>query len=197
MGKYFFSVLGVVLCVCSSSMAFGNDNAGYYLGIKGGLNGMATATLDGEKLDWGPGGYGALVFGYDMNMFRAEIEIAGCGVEIDENNDNGGSIERYGAFVNGYFDLENQTIVTPFVGVGMGGLRVEGEIGGDADQDTVFAMQVAAGFGIDLSRYVTLEVSYRRLLKTNLDFDKYDVDGEYADHTGVIAIRVRTAAFLR
>ncbi len=185
----------VFISSSASSLAAATDDV--YMSFKVGLNGAHTATLDGEDLDPSVGGFAAVAVGRGLSMFRAEVEMYGNRTGLEEEGTEEGRIATMAVFLNGYLDLKNATILTPYVGAGAGAVKVMGRIGSESDNDTVLTLQVAAGLGIEISRFVTLELGYRRLIRADVTFDKYDVEGEYGDHTGFIALRVKAAAFLR
>ncbi len=58
---------------------------------------------------------------------------------------------------NVYFDLVNSSMFTPFIGVGVGGARVENEIG---ERDAAFAYQGRAGVEVALGRKLSVGAEY-------------------------------------
>ncbi len=81
-----------------------------------------------------------------------------------------GDVSNLAFLFNGYFDIKNPSIVTPYLSGGIGVARVDlskitvtgiGDYTTKSYDDTVFAYQVGAGVGIALTEKVTLDLKYR------------------------------------
>ena len=136
-----------------------------------------------------------LAVGYDFNLvndvpLRAEFEYAWRGKKemVNERFDavnppNDGNIKsKVGAqsfFFNGYFDIHNDSPVTPYIGAGLGLARVSSEslvtidnVPGNmsiSKTKTNFAWNIGAGAAFEISDSVVLDVGYRYA-----DFGKVD-----------------------
>lgn len=124
--------------------------------------------------------------GYDYGNIRAEVEVAyrearyehfsigavlpGCPCTGDDDDD----VSAISFMANGYydFDIEDSSLV-PYLGGGLGGARIvlDDDAGID-DQDVVFAYQVMAGIGYEISSSTTLTVGYRYFRTTT---PKYEI----------------------
>jgi opacity protein-like surface antigen len=116
--------------------------------------------------------------GYQYNdNFRADLTVdwannykVAPGAEIDMTTVLG----------NMYFDWANDSVVTPYIGAGLGYGWVNGD-GGVADESGV-AFGLAAGVAIDLTENVALDVGYkyRDILIDNTD---------PSEHMGTVGLR--------
>ncbi|NBX67249.1 MAG: porin family protein [Proteobacteria bacterium] len=138
--------------------------------------------------------------GYDYGMFRSELELSYRRNDVDGHTRNGvtlgnpgGDSESFAGMINGYVDIPTGTVVTPYVGAGVGFARVDANeydtSGVDFldDGETDFAYQGIAGldFAIDdaLSlyteyKYFAVDNSEVRTVANNpsdLDYDSHSV----------------------
>ena len=122
--------------------------------------------------------------GYDFGFLRLEGEMSyknGQMTSVTEQSfgvryvNVDGQLGAFTMMMNGFFDLHNESPVTPYIGGGMGfaTLNLSTTRGVDAnlgalnnhifgsDQDTVFAYQAGAGLEIALNRRLSLDLGYR------------------------------------
>ncbi|MDR2124101.1 MAG: outer membrane beta-barrel protein [Desulfovibrio sp.] len=128
---------------------------------------------------------GSIAVGYDFEKqfavpVRAEIEYAGFSqVEAKKTGDwNGDRVTAkqtyniHTVFANAYFDIDTATLVTPYVGAGLGTAFVTSKLKGKDVEDnewhvtgaktkTNFAWNVGTGVGFDFTDNITLDVGYR------------------------------------
>ena len=124
--------------------------------------------------------------GYDFGIVRLEGELSYKHAEIASvTSQNGtrfrnvnGNIGAQAVMFNGFFDLHNNSRLTPYLGGGIGfaGLYLsdttsQGEpLYGESD-DAVFAYQVGTGVEIDLNRLLSLDIGYRYFVTDRATFD--------------------------
>lgn len=142
---------------------------------------------------------------------RAELEYAHRSNDADFFGPPGdidtasGSITSDALMLNAYFDFNPQARITPYVGAGVGGIRVEADnirkdLGGSSccsgivdDEDTVFAIQVMAGAAYAATANLDVTVEYRYLLSdpsfeyatgcaANQSISSCGVDGKSSDN---------------
>ncbi len=131
----------------------------------------AKSTGVGDGVAW------SAAIGFQYADTRTELEFRRFDLDADEVALTGGAapatIADAGGFTvsalmsNVYFDLVNSSRLTPYVGVGLGGARVENERG---RRDAAFAYQgrvgvdlalsAALSFGVEYSYFRTAEVVY-------------------------------------
>lgn len=122
----------------------------------------AKATDLGDGLSYG----GAIGFQYART--RTELEYRRMEASVDGVVYSGGLVIAPGPVVNDdlvaqalmsnvYFDLVNTTPLTPYVGVGVGGARVENELG---ERDSVFAYQGRAGVELAVGERFAIGAEY-------------------------------------
>lgn len=97
---------------------------------------------------------------------------------------------------NAYYDFKNSSIVTPYIGGGIGFANVnvgDGNVGGVQvwadDDDTVFAYQLAIGTGFDVTKELTIDLGYRYYATQDPSFEL--VDAEYSSHNVMVGLRYR------
>lgn len=150
-----------------------------YIEAHGGLNIAFDSDIDDptgvfDSLSYDPGFAVGGAVGYQLNPnFRFEGEITYRRNELDEFEVSGsnfnadGEVDSVAFMANAFFDFANSTPWTPYLGAGLGVAVVEWDdvevLGGKAidDQDTVFAFQVGAGLGFEVTPNTTLSLDYR------------------------------------
>ncbi len=68
---------------------------------------------------------------------------------------------------NIYFDLVNSSMFTPYIGVGVGGARVENELG---ERDAAFAYQGRAGVEVALGRNLSVGAEYAYFRTLDIEY---------------------------
>ncbi len=137
--------------------------------------------------------------GYKYKMFRIEGEIAYRQNDFDQFNigaltiEASGNIDALSAMANVYFDFENDTAWTPFIGAGAGWASVEvedlvisGFLPGDEDDDG-FAYQFIGGFGYEVSEALTANLEYRYFAADDPELGA--VKADYETHNIVVGLR--------
>ncbi len=212
----------IVLCaslVLISTPAWANE--GWYAGIKGGVGGGADAELGSAvnlDAEIGPAIMG--VVGHAIgNGVRLEGEISwrtndvdisisdigkdiandflGTSFTTDQYNtfltsNSDTSLENLAFMVNGAYDFQNNSSVTPFIMGGIGFSIVTGtiKVGGldlGDDDDTVFAYQFGAGLAYRITQSVSVDVSYRFFGTTEPEFD-VTTEVNNTHHNGLVGL---------
>lgn len=137
--------------------------AGAYGGLDIGHDG--DATLSGAPgiytMDIGFG-FGVFAGGYVGETMRVEGEIGFRSNDLSSFAGGAipGDVSSLAFMGNAYFDIPAQSVLTPYVGAGIGIVDVEMS-GFQNGKDTVFAGQVMAGAAIATSPNVSLTFEYR------------------------------------
>jgi opacity protein-like surface antigen len=130
---------------------------------------LAPAPLANRKgTDLGEGLAISGAIGFQYARTRTELEYRRMRPSIDGVAYMGGPVISPGPVVNDdfevqalmsnvYFDLVNSSMFTPYVGVGVGGVRVENELG---ERDAVFAYQGRAGIEAALGKKLSVGAEY-------------------------------------
>jgi opacity protein-like surface antigen len=152
--------------------------------------------------------------GFDFGFVRLEGELSYKHGEMTSitDRDTGdrirnvdGSLGALAMMFNGFFDLHNDTPVTPYLGGGIGfaALHLSDTFGTDAlgrglvyteDDDTVFAYQAGAGLEIALNRMLSLDVGYRYFGTSKARFDSdlnFTDELKFESHNGAVGLRVK------
>lgn len=148
-----------------------------------------------DRVEFDPGVYVGGTGGYDFGYFRLEGEISYKSVDIKTITDRSdgyrfrsvdGSLGAFAMMANAFFDIHNDSRVTPYLGGGIGfaALHISDTTGIDtrgatttrtllygAGDDTVFAAQVGAGVDIALNNRYSLDVGYRYFITDRANFD--------------------------
>lgn len=174
-------------------------------------NGTSVAAVDYDD-DW----MGGLLFGYSFsNGLRPELSIAYHTNDVDgvllpsdllglEGGDadvvNGKEVAS-SLFANLWWDLFPSRLFHPYLGGGVGGLYIEAKDFGydgnqlNSDSDAVFAYQLGAGIGLDLSPQWTLSIDYRRVWGEEGEYNFVDdslvsrVHFDYDTETAMLSLR--------
>ncbi len=152
--------------------------------------------------------------GFDFGMVRLEGEISYKNSEIKSITDQNaifrfrnpdGNLGVFAFMANAFFDLHNQSIVTPYLGGGIGfaSLHLSDTYGTDAagrlrlydeGDDTVFAYQAGAGAEIAINRRFSLDIGYRYFGTDTATFNK-NADRwssmKFESHNANVGFRVR------
>ncbi|HRP10143.1 MAG TPA: outer membrane beta-barrel protein [Terricaulis sp.] len=114
-----------------------------------------------------------------QNGLRIEGEVGHRWNEIESlaNLDSGGDVHAWSAMLNFFYDFNRNSRVNPYIGVGVGGVRLNVN-GADSaplvrsfdDEDTVLGYQAMIGLGIGVTERLTLDVGYRALWAPEVEF---------------------------
>ena len=143
--------------------------------------------------------------GYDFGKIRVEGEFGYRSHEFDKMTDivlNGsplsdrdadGDVDTFIFLINGFYDIDTGTKLTPYLGGGIGfaafdikDLFVPGIVRGDQD-DTVFAYQLAGGIAYEITEKIFADLSYRFVATSEPDLGGLE---EYNSHNLLAAIRI-------
>ena len=144
-----------------------------------------------DQVEFDPGIYIGGTGGYDFGYLRLEGEISHRNSEIDSitDKDDGfryrrpdGNLGVTAFMANGFFDLHNDSRVTPYLGGGIGFAvlnlsdthAVDNRYMYEEGDDTVFAYQVGAGVEIALNPRYSLDLGYRYF-----GTDTATIDGDF------------------
>jgi len=144
--------------------------------------------------------YGGYEFGYGL---RLEGELTYKQTEMDKFTFRGQSEKIksdsaiFGTMANVFFDFKNSSLVTPYIGGGIGIASIYVGEGTDSngtsiwneDDDTVFAYQGGAGVGFNVSNNVTIDLGYRYFGTSEMKFDL--LKAEFASHNVVAGARFK------
>lgn len=162
---------------------------GLYIGLHGGGNVVfdsdidnSRAGLDDLSYDAGFATGGTIGYRWPFRL-RTEIEATYRSNRADEIEIGGrdrnadGRVSALTIMINGFYEFDNRSRWTPYVGGGLGFARVkwddiEGR-GNDLFDETesLFAAQIGGGVGFRISEDVTLSFDYRALATSEADFD--------------------------
>ena len=97
---------------------------------------------------------------YDWNTWTEN------GMDYDQSDS---STSFLNFMLNGYWDFQNRSNVTPFLTGGLGFSRAEIDDQNNKHDDTVFAGQVGAGASYDFSTRLSLDLTYRLHITQDLE----------------------------
>ncbi|MCF4164243.1 OmpA family protein [Zavarzinia compransoris] len=132
------------------------------------------------------GWVGGAAVGYDFGRARIEFEgayrdneydtitLGGVTGSLSDNN-----LKAISGMINALYDFENESVITPYLGFGMGAANLDDDVSDESD--TVLAYQGIAGTKISVTENLSAVVDYRyfRTLETDLGGAKF----EYEQHT--------------
>lgn len=169
-----------------------------------------------DRVEFDPGFNIGGTAGFDFGVMRMEAELSYKEREISRVTDRisgvryrgvDGSLEATALMGNLFFDLHNQSPVTPYFGGGVGfatlhqsdifgtdsgtGSRVELY---QSDDDAVLAYQAGAGLEIAMNRQLSLDLGYRYFRTTRASFNSdtlFDNEMRFESHNASIGFRVK------
>jgi opacity protein-like surface antigen len=179
--RFFAVAFAVLLPVCAAAEEGGRATGIYLRGSAGAVFGEA---LD-QDLSWNPAvaiapspatskatdlgdgiSYGGAI-GFQYARTRTELEFRRMEASVDAVAYAGGAapsalpvnddLVAHALMSNVYFDLVNKTPFTPYIGVGVGGARVENELG---ERDAVFSYQGRAGLEVAIGERFAIGAEY-------------------------------------
>lgn len=195
----------------SSTIASAQSSGSMYFGGHAGLN--LTADSDttepflfyGDTTTFGAGGAVGGFVGYDTGTgVRAEGELTYRSNSHDEfSNISGGDLydggfDSLSLMVSAYYDFDMGSQWTPYLGGGIGVAFMSSDIEVVGlpvidDEDTVFAYQLGAGIGYEVSSNMTITLDYRYFATDNpvfTDSGLDDIEFEYFNHSILVGVRV-------
>ncbi len=181
-------------------------------------NDFFTGAAFDDRVKFDPGVFVGGTGGFDFGLVRLEGEISYKHAEIRSITDKttgsqflnpDGSLGALAMMLNVFFDLHNDTPVTPYFGGGIGfaALHQSDTFGIDTggptpqrvllypeDDDAVFAYQAGAGLEIALNRRLSLDLGYRYFGTAQARFDKdltRTTERKFESHNGAVGLRVK------
>lgn len=146
---------------------------------------------NGVNTDNDPNWTQHLGLGYAFqNGFRLEGEV---GHRFNEQTDPAvltADTHAWSAMLNLFYDFNRGSRVQPYIGVGVGGVRLTSNADFGApqydDQDTVLGYQALIGIGIGVTERLTFDVGYRALWAQGAEFTGVGgpFEGDY-EHQGI------------
>jgi len=149
-----------------------------------------------------PGLFGSLALGTTFgNIWRSDVELSYRASDVGELSGVGngsGEVNGSAAMINGYYDLFSGSDLRPYLGGGIGIMRLIADgvspIGGSTidDEDTVVAVQGVAGVGYRVNDWLGLFTDYRFLATTETEFTTVagrPLNWEYREHRIVVGLR--------
>jgi len=161
-----------------------------YLSLRGGASLLQDSDMTIEipgvgqipaELEFDPGWLAAIAAGYGWdNGFAVEGEFSYRQNGIDQEQLFGmtipidGFARSYALMANGYYRVNTGTMVTPYMGAGVGGalLSIDADsVGGNfSDTDIQIAYQAMAGFSLEITPQLDAGLEYRYFATTQPSF---------------------------
>lgn len=218
----YLTILATVLILTVSTTAHAKPkrdfDKGFYMSLKGGLNVMHDYTI-GTRVS-GVGvlkvendvGYGFLgSAGYDFDTYRVEAEISSRANNVGtiarlettkQQQGADGDASSLAFMVNGYYDLENESKYTPYVGGGIGYAYVEFEQYETnanpnilSDSGNAFAYQAMAGVEYELEERIGLTAEYRYFATGEIDvtttLGNNTTELPYRNHSFLVGVNMK------
>lgn len=197
----------------------------FYVSLSAGVNILSDIDLDSGDFSF-PANTRSLEFddgfavlgavGYRFSShFRAEGEVSYRRNGYDEatvQNEGpagvSGDVTAFGVMLNGWLDVPIGTVMTPYIGGGIGGAHVSLDAGYGTtgvggvphhfdDSEFVFAYQVGGGLAVGNPDGIQLTLDYRyfRADGMEVDFTRTGFSGtaqssDYEAHTGTLGVRI-------
>lgn len=184
-----------------------NATEGWYGRADVGYSVDGELTSDGESVglenDWTQ--HLGLGYAYD-NGFRVEGELGHRFNQLEDDVFESGDVHAWSAMLNLFYDFNRGGAVQPYVGVGAGGVRLNGSAIDTStatsfdDSDTVLAYQGLVGLGFALTEQLDLDIGYRYFVADGAEFAGQvqtapeTVEGDYEHQAVTVGLRYQFAA---
>jgi len=170
MKKFIFVSFFTLLLVFSSS-AYSAEEGWYMRGSIGPAL-LSDVTASEDDIEFDTGFFVNFAPGYDFGDFRLESEFAYQVNNVGKINQSfvkGGDVTNLSLLFNGYYDFLKGSAVRPYITAGIGVARVNAQIEGERDTDSIFAYKVGVGLSYNMSENVALDFGYRYFATSDLD----------------------------
>ncbi|MGQ9367772.1 outer membrane protein [Azospirillum sp. ST 5-10] len=179
-------VLAGALLLIPGAAAAQTMAPGWYVTGAVGVNDQPSIDLPAGDEATGHTGWGvAGAVGVAVAPWRAEVELSYRRNALDEIDaggrraDGSGHLGQTALMVNGYYDVPTAGPVVPYVGLGVGAVRVHADDWGAgdtplSDTEILFGGQAIVGVGYVLSPDLRLNVDYRYMRTAEGSFDGAD-----------------------
>lgn len=150
------------------------EDAGFYLRADMGVSQFGNGACIGSAKSF-TGGLGA---GYRFNRkFRTDVTVNYTGKYEPACQD----IQTWTAMLNGYFDIQTRSIITPYLGLGIGWISVKSSTG---YKDDAMAYSAMAGISVKASHKLDVDIGYK------YTYAKIDGDPDWKDHAVRVGLRM-------
>lgn len=140
-------------------------------------------------------------FGYDFGQVRLDAEIGysandGDKLSFDLLGEAGlddTEITNTTIMANAYYDIDTNTSMTPYVGVGVGYSSLDLDTEGFSGDDDVLAYQLNIGLDIAVNQMLCLDVGYRYFATEDATFtleSQEVLEAEYSSHIVMGGVRL-------
>lgn len=181
-----------LMCVAACLVAAGSAQAqdtgesGWY--VRGDAGGAFQPELNSTPKVKGDTGWTAdVAAGRSFGAFRTEGQLiySEADHEIGE-----GSTKVTAGLLNGYYDFSTGTRLKPFIGagVGVGQVKLDGEL--SEDDDTGFAYQLQTGVAYPINDRLSAQVAYRYLGVNDVEIGSgaSSIDGDYHEQAVTVGL---------
>jgi opacity protein-like surface antigen len=193
MKKHFLMITLCAILLSVSAVSYSSESEGfsgnYFTGYIGSASlkdsDLNSPELNGVTLNlsYDAGMTFGAAIGYQDDALRVEMELSHQKNDVNGISGPGGSLGMSGdmsivsLLANGYYDIINDTPITPFLSAGIGFSSVERSafVVNNTDiqnaDDTVFAYQIGGGVGYEINETVTIFAKYRYFGTADVDFN--------------------------
>ena len=173
------SLLVVAALLVSALSVSAQENI--YVSLETGLT-LQEDAEDSREISLDEGWHGSGALGFKMGRFRIEGEVAYRESDVSEIKVGGNTFNASGDIAalsymgNVYFDIENKSAWTPYVGGGVGAAQVSFNdvLGSTAlnvdDEDLVLAYKFEAGLALAVDNNIDLFANYHYFATTDPSF---------------------------
>lgn len=190
------------------------QHTGPYLGVSVGGQFLSVAKNEDSQgsfnLEYLPAPSASVILGWDLETGsplgegRVELEYTRRSNSLDQAEFTEGKVKGAGdltadsLLTNSFTVFKNDSICTPYVGIGLGVARISAEnltVTGVPlvnDDTLIFAYQFGAGIDIELTRSLTLDLGYRFFSGTKAKFKKTngdEIETQYLSHSAMLGLR--------
>jgi opacity protein-like surface antigen len=185
----------IIVAAATSAVVLGGtaeaQDSGWY--VRGELGSTFEGQLDANSsVDFDDGLMVGIAIGRDYLFgMRAEGEL--LYTDNDIKGSANGDASALGVFANLYYDFNRGGRIQPFLGAGIGMMKVDFDDGVIDDDATEFAYQAKAGVAYKINDRLTADLVYRYLQVTDLEFGtgSSKIEGDYDTQAVTVGLRYK------
>lgn len=122
--------------------------------------------------------------GYNFGSARLEGAV---GYQKHDFSDVDQDISLLTVMANAYYDFDAGSGIKPYIMGGLGMANID--MSWTSENESVFAWQVGAGFGVEIAERTTLDLGYRYLKPNQFDTHSFLGDGDVDFHNIMLGLR--------
>lgn len=164
------------------------------LGYAGLMDSDWTWGSDSGTVSWDASIAYSLAVGAEFASISARAELELFGQNHDEDGEDPAEVGLTAFMVNGYYDFQNESPVTPYLlaGVGFAQYRLKPNSAYSEGSTGVGAFQIGGGIGYAVAEKWTIDLKYKYFMTSDPTIEvsgESDIDVEASGHQALLGVR--------